>query len=204
MFLEQIVLSLAGIEPRDAGGSDRCCRRAAPVVRLDRSQRRHPISLVDFRNRCIHSTRDAFSRTHSAVLGIDHPGRRFWLSYQLYWTYYEVLLRRDVPDLCTWDVILFLHIVPFMAALAIRPHVPRDEYAARIGQLDFALLLVWWFYLYVLIVMPWQYVLPDVPTYNRNLNIVYAAEKIALLAGLVVCWISSKDRGENSMRRYSE
>ncbi len=120
-------------------------------------------------------------------------GVAFWLSYQLYWTYYEVLLRRDVPDLCTWDVILFLHIVPFMAALAIRPHVSRDEYAARIGQLDFALLLVWWFYLYVLIVMPWQYVLPDVPTYNRNLNIVYAAEKIALLAGLVVCWISSKD-----------
>jgi signal transduction histidine kinase len=119
-------------------------------------------------------------------------GVAFWLSYQLYWTYYEVVLRRDVPDLCTWDIILFLHIVPFMAALAVRPHVPRDEYAARIGQLDFALLLIWWFYLYVLVVMPWQYVLPDLATYNRNLNYVYAAEKSALLAGLIVCWITSK------------
>lgn len=115
-----------------------------------------------------------------------------WFVYQLYWTYYEVLLRRDVPDLCTWDVILFLHLVPLMAALALRPHVPRDEYAARIGQLDFALLLVWWFYLYVLIVFPWQFVEPNVPAYNRDLNLLYSVEKFALLAALVVCWIISK------------
>jgi len=119
-------------------------------------------------------------------------GTGFWLAYQVFWTYSEVLLRRDVPDLCTWDVVLFLHIVPPMAALALRPHVPRDEYAARVGQLDFALLLVWWFYLYVLIVMPWQYVMPDVAAYNSNLNDVYLAEKLALLAGLVASWITSQ------------
>ncbi len=119
-------------------------------------------------------------------------GGALWLVYQVYWTYYEVFLRRDVPDLCSWDVILFLHIVPLMAALALRPQVPRDEYAARLGQLDFALLLVWWIYLYVLIVLPWQFVVPDVSAYNRNLNLLYAVEKIALLAGLVVCWTISK------------
>ena len=118
-------------------------------------------------------------------------GSFFWFAYQLFWTYYEVLLRRDVPDLCTWDVILFLHIVPMMAGLALRPHVPRDEYAARVGHLDFALLLVWWFYLYVLIVMPWQYVVPDIHAYNRNLNAVYLAEKVVLLAGLLACWLTS-------------
>lgn len=116
----------------------------------------------------------------------------FWLIYQLFWTYTEVLLRRDVPDLCTWDVVLFLHVVPLMAALALRPHVPRDEYAARVGRLDFALLVVWWLYIYVLIVMPWQYVVPDIPAYNRNLNGVYSVEKIVLLTGLIACWIMSK------------
>jgi len=121
-------------------------------------------------------------------------GAGFWLSYQTYWTYSEVVLRRDVPDLCTWDVILFLHIAPPMAALALRPHVARDEYAARVGQLDFALLLVWWFYLYVFVVMPWQYVMPDVEAYNGNLNDVYLAEKLALLAGLVACWITSQGK----------
>jgi signal transduction histidine kinase len=119
-------------------------------------------------------------------------GISFELSYQFLWTYYEVILRRDVPDLCAGDVILFLHIVPLMAALALRPHASRDEYAARVGRLDFALLLMWWFYLYVLIVIPWQYVVADVPAYNRNLNAVYLAEKIAFLAGLVACWIGSK------------
>jgi signal transduction histidine kinase len=119
-------------------------------------------------------------------------GISFELTYQLLWTYYEVVLRSDVPDLFAGDVILFLHIVPLMAALALRPHIPRDEYAARVGRLDFALLLMWWFYLYVLIVIPWQSVVADTPAYNRNLNAVYLAEKVALLAGLVACWIGSK------------
>ena len=89
-----------------------------------------------------------------------------------------------MPDLFAGDVMLFLHIVPLMAALALRPHAPRDEYAARVGRLDFALLLVWWFYLYVLIVIPWQYVVADVAAYDRNLNAVYLSENIAFLAGL--------------------
>jgi signal transduction histidine kinase len=122
------------------------------------------------------------------VLGIG-----FWLAYQLFWTYTEVGLHRDVPDLCAWDIVLFLHFVPLMAALALRPHVPRDEYAARVGRLDFALLLVWWFYLYVLIVMPWQYVVPNVAAYNGNLDAVYNAEKLVFLGGLMACWITSKD-----------
>jgi|SRR5579859_597044 len=119
-------------------------------------------------------------------------GLAFWLLYQLFWTYYEVGLRRDVPDLCAWDIVLFLHFVPLMAALALRPHVPRDEYGALVGRLDFALLLVWWFYLYVFIVMPWQYVVPDISAYNRNLSSVYNAEKLAFLTGLLVCWSTSK------------
>lgn len=119
-------------------------------------------------------------------------GIGFWLAYQTFWTYYEVVLQRDVPDLCAWDIVLFLHIVPLMAAIGLRPHVPRDEYAARIGRLDFTLLVVWWMYLYVLLVMPWQYVVPDADAYNRNLNLAYNTEKIAYLTGLVACWFLSK------------
>ena len=121
-------------------------------------------------------------------------GIGFWLAYQVFWTYYEVVLQRDVPDLCAWDIILFLHVVPLMAAIGLRPHVPRDEYAARIGRLDFTLLVVWWMYLYVLLVMPWQYVVPDIEAYNRNLNLAYNSEKLVYLTGLVACWILS--RGE--------
>lgn len=118
-------------------------------------------------------------------------GTTLWLAYQLYWTYTEVVLRRDVPDLCAWDMLLFLHIVPFMAAVSLRPHAPRDEYSARVGRLDFALLLVWWLYVYVLLVMPWQYVSPNIRAYNRDLSNAYFAEKLVLLVGLAAFWATS-------------
>jgi signal transduction histidine kinase len=120
-------------------------------------------------------------------------GITFWFSYQLFWTYYEVWLRTAVPDLCAADVVLFLHIVPLMAAVALRPHAPQDEYAARLRRLDFALMMIWWAYLYVLIVIPWQYVVADVAAYSHNLNSLYLVEKIAFLGGLLLAWIDSKD-----------
>jgi signal transduction histidine kinase len=124
-------------------------------------------------------------------------GVSFWLLYQLLWTYYEVVLHSEVPDLFVGDVILFLHVVPLMAALALRPHVPRDEYSARVGRLDFALLLVWWFYLYLLTVTPWQYVVADIAAYSRHLNALYVSEQIAFLIGLCACWITSKGEWRN-------
>jgi signal transduction histidine kinase len=119
-------------------------------------------------------------------------GIAFWLTYQVFWTYYEVWLRTDVPDLCDADMILFLHIVPLMAALALRPHAPQDEYAARLRRLDFALMMIWWVYLYLLIVIPWQYVVANVEAYNNNLNGLYLIEKAAFLAALFLAWIGSK------------
>src|ERR1700694_5227113 len=116
-------------------------------------------------------------------------GIAFWLFYQLLWTYFEVLLRQDVPNVFVGDIILFLHIVPLMAALALRPHAPQDEYAARLRRLDFALMIVWWAYLYVLIVIPWQYVVADVAAYNGNLNWLYLIEKVAFLGTLLMAWM---------------
>ncbi len=119
-------------------------------------------------------------------------GIALWFSYQLFWTYYEIWLRAVVPDLCAADIILFLHIVPLMAAVTLRPHAPQDEYAARLRRLDFALMMVWWAYLYVLFVIPWQYVIANVPAYGDNLNSLYLIEKLAFLATVLVAWMGSK------------
>jgi signal transduction histidine kinase len=119
-------------------------------------------------------------------------GIGLWFAYQFVWIYFELWLRTDVPDLCSGDIILFLHIVPLMAALALRPHAPQDEYAARLRRLDFALMMVWWIYLYVLIVIPWQYVMPNVPAYNNDLNSLYLIEKAAFLGTLFFAWLGSK------------
>src|SRR5579864_4651477 len=85
--------------------------------------------------------------------GLVTLGIGLWFLYQVFWVYFEIVLGRDVPDMFWGDIVLFLHLVPLIAALALRPHIPRDEYAARAGRLDFALLAVWWCYLYVLIVI---------------------------------------------------
>jgi signal transduction histidine kinase len=118
-------------------------------------------------------------------------GMALWFFYQSLWVYFEVWLRQDVPDVFAGDIVLFLHIVPLMAAVALRPHVPRDEYAAPLGHLDFTLLLFWWIYIYVLVVMSWQYAAVDQLAYTRNLNAVYLVEKLAFLSALVVCWLRS-------------
>jgi signal transduction histidine kinase len=120
-------------------------------------------------------------------------GTAMWFSYQLMWTYIEVWQRQEVPNLFAGDIVLFVHLVPLMAAVALRPQVvPQDEYAARTGPLDFALLIVWWVYLYVLIVIPWQYVVVDDLAYGRSLNSGYLVEKLAFLIGLAAAWFESK------------
>jgi hypothetical protein len=90
-----------------------------------------------------------------ALLGL---GFGMWLTAQLMWTYLEVYLRHEVPNPFIGDVILFLHIVPMMAAVAIQPHVRQDERSRRMGTLDFALLFTWWLFLYLFVVIPWQFV----------------------------------------------
>ena len=124
--------------------------------------------------------------------GLITAGIGFWLLYQLLWTYFEIWLRKDVPVIFSGDLVLFLHIVPLIAALAMRPHIMGDEYSARLGHLDFALLLLWWVYAYALVVMSWQYALPNETAYSRNFNVAYLAEKVLFLAALTACWLTSR------------
>jgi signal transduction histidine kinase len=119
-------------------------------------------------------------------------GMAFWLSYQGLWTYFEVLMRKDVPNPFVGDVVLFLHLVPMTAALALQPHVQQENRTTRLGTLDFALLLVWWLYLYLFAVIPWQYVHAYESSYDQNLNVLYLTEKIVFLAGVGMLWSRSQ------------
>ncbi len=113
-------------------------------------------------------------------------GMGLWLAYQGMWNYFEVLKRQDVPDPFLGDIVLFLHLVPMIAALGVLPHLREDERDDRIRILDFSLLLTWWVFIYVYLVIPWQTVQIDEPTYSANLNLAYLTEKLMLLLGLAV------------------
>ncbi len=76
-------------------------------------------------------------------------GMFLWLVYQGMWNYFEVIKRQEVPDPFLGDIVLFLHLVPMIAALAVLPHLREDERDERIRMLDFTLLLIWWVFIYV-------------------------------------------------------
>ena len=114
-----------------------------------------------------------------------------WLTYGVLWAYFEVILKREVPSLFIGDAVLFLHIVPMMAALALQPNVNQEEHELRLGSLDFALLLLFWVYLYIYSVLPWQYVSQNTSAYDHNFNIAYLFEKAAFLVALMLLWARS-------------
>jgi diguanylate cyclase (GGDEF)-like protein len=115
-------------------------------------------------------------------------GCGMWLCAQILWTYFEVFLRQEVPNPFVGDVVLFLHVVPMMAALVVQPHIQRNEHSLRLVSLDFFLLLTWWLYLYLFIVIPWQYVSPNEAVYGRSFDLLYACEQIVLIVGIGLVW----------------
>src|SRR5580700_11582493 len=119
-------------------------------------------------------------------------GCGMWLCTQVLWTYFEVFLRQEVPNPFVGDVVLFLHVVPMMAALVVQPHVQQNDHSLRLVSLDFFLLLTWWLYLYLFIVIPWQYVSPNEAVYGRSFDLVYACEQIVLVVGAGLVWRRSR------------
>jgi len=109
-----------------------------------------------------------------------------WLVGQMIWTYFEVIRHQTVPNPFLGDVILFLHPVPMMWALALRPHDRRDDVNFHIGYMDFSLLLVWWVYLYLFVVIPWQYITPNVLAYGLSYDHLAAVENAVLTLGFAI------------------
>jgi diguanylate cyclase (GGDEF)-like protein len=120
-------------------------------------------------------------------------GLATWLASQVMWTYFEVYLGHEAPNPFAGDVILFLHVVPMMAAVAIQPHQKQDDHAIRARTLDFALLLTWWLFLYLFVVIPWQYVQLSESVYGRSFDLLYFSEELVLAAALLL--VRRRSRG---------
>ena len=127
-----------------------------------------------------------------------------WFVGQSIWTYFEVILRKETPNPFIGDVILFLHPVPMIGALALKPHDRRDDLNVHTGYLDFTLLLVWWVYLYLFVVIPWQYIAPNVQTYGFMYDHLAAAENLLLAVGFAAAdRIARRENGAKSMPIFS-
>ncbi|HZU23709.1 MAG TPA: ATP-binding protein [Terriglobales bacterium] len=108
-------------------------------------------------------------------------GAALWLFTSTLWCFYEVALRREVPNPFAGDIVLFLHVVPMMAAFILQPNRPVSRRYATLGLPDLALLASWWLYLYMLVVIPWQYVTVNVIRYGSNFDRAYLVENLLFI-----------------------
>jgi signal transduction histidine kinase len=115
-----------------------------------------------------------------------------WDANQLAWTIREAILRRPIPDPFFFDIILFFHTAPMIAAVAWRPDLKKKEGKIALSLLSFLMLMGWWVFLYAFIVFPHQYVVPNTGTYNLYYDRLYGTENAVLLAVLgMAAWTSS-------------
>ncbi len=115
-----------------------------------------------------------------------------WTINTAIWGYYEIILRKDLPEPCIGDVILFIHVVPFMAAVALRPHRPHEDRKALLDAINFLMLLIWWVFLYAFVVFPEQYVSLNVSVYSRSYDLLYLVENLVLVFVLGIVATSSE------------
>ncbi|HEY1217913.1 MAG TPA: hypothetical protein VGF03_03170, partial [Bryobacteraceae bacterium] len=100
------------------------------------------------------SSRNAFdSRGHTRLFwSLMATGMAMWCFNQACWVWFEVVARKPVPDPYEGDIVLFLHIVPIMAAVAIRPHQADDREGLLPSALNVLILLIWWVAVYAFFV----------------------------------------------------
>jgi len=126
------------------------------------------------------------NRRFWALMG---SGCVLWACNQAAWVYFEALRHTAFPDPSFMDLFLFLHLVPMIAAVGLRPHRSEGEQKFRVGTLDFLMPLVWWVFLYAFVVFPWQYASLNVAEYDRTFSPLYLVESGVLVLVLgIAAW----------------
>jgi signal transduction histidine kinase len=130
------------------------------------------------------SARNAFdSRGHTRLFwSLMTAGMAMWCFNQACWMWFEVVIRKPLPDPFGGDVVLFLHVVPIMAAVSIRPHEADESEGMLPSALNVIILLVWWVVVYAFFVFPEEYIVTNVAVYNPRWNLLYFIEGIILIA----------------------
>ena len=130
------------------------------------------------------SSRNAFdSRGHTRLFwSLMATGMSMWCFNQACWVWFEVVARKPVPDPYEGDVVLFLHIVPIMAAVAIRPHQADEREGLLPSALNVLILLIWWVAVYAFFVFPDEYIVTNIARYSPRWDLLYVIEGLILIA----------------------
>ncbi len=132
----------------------------------------------------IFSARNALdSRGHTRLFwSLIAAGMAMWCFNQVCWAWFEMVLRKPLPDPFLGDIVLFLHVVPIMAAVAIRPRKADEREWMLPSTLNVLILVVWWVVVYAFCVFPEEYIVTDVAAYTPRWDLLYLVEGVILIA----------------------
>jgi signal transduction histidine kinase len=138
--------------------------------------------------------RNAFdSRGHTRLFwSLMTASMAMWCFNQSCWVWYEVVARKPLPDPFQGDIVLFLHVVPIMAAVAIRPHQGDEREGMLPSALNVMILLIWWIVVYAFFVFPEEYMVIDVSAYSPRWDFLYLVEGVLLIAASASAFFTSR------------
>jgi signal transduction histidine kinase len=132
------------------------------------------------------------TRVHARLFwSLMSIGMGMWCFNQLCWVWFEVVRHKPLPDPFAGDVVLFLHVVPIMAAVAIRPHETDKSDDLLFSALNVLILLAWWVVVYAFFVFPEEYIAINVPVYSLRWDLLYLIEGLMLIALSISAYLSS-------------
>ncbi len=139
------------------------------------------------------SARNAFdSRGHTRLFwSLMTAGMAMWGFNQACWVWLEVVVRKPLPDPFQGDIVLFLHVVPIMAAVSIRPQEAEEREGMLPSALNVIILLVWWVVVYAFFVFPEEYIVTNVAVYSPRWDLLYFVEGMMLIAASALAFFTS-------------
>jgi signal transduction histidine kinase len=132
------------------------------------------------------------SRGHTRLFwSLMTAGMAMWCFNQACWVWLEVVVRKPLPDPFAGDIVLFLHVVPIMAAVSIRPQESEEREGMLPSALNVIILLVWWVVVYAFFVFPEEYIVTNVAVYSPRWDLLYFVEGMMLIAASALAFFTS-------------
>jgi signal transduction histidine kinase len=129
-------------------------------------------------------------------------GILLWVAGVAQWTEYEIFLRQPAPQTPFGDTLLFLKLVPLVAALAAEPQTQQTRRFRIFGFLDLSFLLVYWFYFYAIWVIPYRYVMHEEGIYSFHFNTIDSLGHIIFITVLGIAALRAQGVWRTLYRIY--
>lgn len=112
---------------------------------------------------------------------------------QILWMHFE-LVRKVTPAMSLVDAGVFLAWTTLILGFALRPHVVPSPQHQRLRMLDLLLLFLAGLYLYMFLVIPWEFMAPEPQSYALAYKFLALAQDVTMLSIVVLGWRQSSGR----------